>query len=68
MKRIVVAGAGTMGSSIAQIFARKGYEVTLYDVSEKALVLAKEKITENIKTDTGKTTGWSTSSTTIFIS
>lgn len=50
MKRIVVAGAGTMGSSIALIFARKGYEVTLYDVSEKALVLAKEKITENIKT------------------
>ncbi len=28
MKRIVVAGAGTMGSSIALIFARKGYEVT----------------------------------------
>ena len=34
---IVVAGAGTMGSSMAQIFAKHGSEVILYDVAEAAL-------------------------------
>ena len=37
IKTIVVAGAGTMGSSMAQIFAKHGYGVVLYDVAEAAL-------------------------------
>lgn len=33
IKRIGIAGAGTMGSGIALIFARKGYEVLVNDLS-----------------------------------
>ncbi|WP_422485951.1 3-hydroxyacyl-CoA dehydrogenase family protein [Gudongella sp. DL1XJH-153] len=33
IKRIGIAGAGTMGSGIALIFAKKGYKVTVMDLS-----------------------------------
>lgn len=62
MKNIAVIGAGTMGNGIAHVFAQKGYQVNLIDVSgealEKALatieknmdrMIAKEKITESDK-------------------
>ena len=37
MKKITVVGAGTMGNGIAHLFAMKGYEVAILDVSEAAL-------------------------------
>lgn len=37
IKRIGIAGAGTMGSGIAQIFARKGYKVLVTDIKEEFL-------------------------------
>ena len=37
IKTIVVAGAGTMGASMAQIFAKCGYDVTLYDIADSAI-------------------------------
>ena len=37
IRSIVVAGAGTMGASMAQIFAKHGYDVTLYDIAESAI-------------------------------
>ena len=37
IERVLVAGSGTMGMSIAQIFAEKGYRVTVYDVSEESI-------------------------------
>jgi len=37
IQKIVVAGAGTMGASMAQIFAKYGYTVVLYDIAEAAL-------------------------------
>lgn len=37
IKRILVVGAGTMGHSIAMVFAQGGYEVDLVDVKEDAL-------------------------------
>ncbi|OZV13869.1 3-hydroxybutyryl-CoA dehydrogenase [Tissierella sp. P1] len=37
IKKIGIAGAGTMGSGIAQIFARKGYEVVITDIKEEFL-------------------------------
>ena len=37
VKRIVIAGAGTMGSSMGETFAKYGYDVTLYDVFPEAL-------------------------------
>lgn len=50
IKKIVVAGAGTMGASMAQIFARYGYEVTLYNHRQKTLDKATGKISDNVKT------------------
>lgn len=46
---ISVIGSGLMGHGIAQLFASNGSEVYLYDISEKALEIAKERIIENIK-------------------
>ena len=37
IKKIGVAGGGTMGSGIAQIFAQNGYEVVVTDIAEKFL-------------------------------
>ncbi|NMA49634.1 MAG: hypothetical protein GX947_07695 [Tissierellia bacterium] len=37
MKKIGIAGAGTMGAGIAQMFSRKDYKVVLTDVSEEFL-------------------------------
>ena len=34
INNIVVAGAGTMGASMAQIFAKYGCNVILYDIAE----------------------------------
>ena len=65
MNKIGVIGAGTMGNGIAHVFAQKGYDVNLLDVSQeyldKAIVtitknldrmVAKERITEQDKTNT----------------
>ena len=63
--KVAVIGAGTMGHGIAHVFAQKGYEVTLIDISQAALdkalatisknldrMIKKEKITEADKTGT----------------
>lgn len=47
VKKIGVAGAGTMGAGIAQIFAQKGYEVVVTDIGEKYLENAKKIISIN---------------------
>ena len=44
IKTIGIAGAGTMGQGIAQVFASAGYTVILYDVSTPALEKAKSSI------------------------
>jgi 3-hydroxybutyryl-CoA dehydrogenase len=44
IKRIGIAGAGTMGSGIAQIFARKGYEVVVTDIAEEYLEKSKKLV------------------------
>lgn len=44
IKKIGIAGAGTMGSGIAQIFARKGYEVVVTDISEEYLEKSKRLV------------------------
>ncbi|MBO5122243.1 MAG: 3-hydroxyacyl-CoA dehydrogenase family protein, partial [Oscillospiraceae bacterium] len=41
ISRVAIAGAGTMGYSLAQAFARFGYDVTLYDLFPAALEKAK---------------------------
>lgn len=49
IQKVLIAGAGTMGSSMAQIFARYGYDVTLYNHREAKLTQAKLNICENTK-------------------
>lgn len=44
IKKIGVAGAGIMGSGIAQIFARKGYEVVVTDIKEEFLENSKRLV------------------------
>lgn len=48
IKKICVAGAGTMGSGIALTAAQNGYPVTLYDTNETVLERAKTAITKNL--------------------
>ena len=65
MKKISVIGAGTMGNGIAHVFAQKGFQVSLIDISEEALkkgvstisnnlnrMIVKEKIDQKTKDDT----------------
>ena len=53
---IAIAGAGIMGSSIAQIFARYGFDVLLYDIEEDFLKRSRQAIELNQQTlvDTGQ--------------
>ena len=50
IKKIGIAGAGTMGASIAQTFALFYYEVTVYDIFETALDKAKRLVDINQET------------------
>lgn len=44
IRKITIAGAGTMGYSMAEIFARKGYDVILWNHRSATLERAKTKI------------------------
>lgn len=48
IKKIAVVGAGLMGHGIAQLFATKGYEVVLTDLSEELLLSALQRIRSNL--------------------
>jgi 3-hydroxybutyryl-CoA dehydrogenase len=50
VKKVLVVGAGTMGSGIAQVFARAGIEVGLIDVDEKTLARAMDRIESGLRT------------------
>lgn len=47
VKHVVIAGAGLMGASMAQIFAKYGYRITLYDIAEAAIDKGRELIRIN---------------------
>jgi len=49
-QRIVIAGAGVMGASMAQIYAQYGYGVTIYDVFPEGLKKGKGLIEINQET------------------
>lgn len=49
IKKIAVIGAGTMGHGIAHVFARHGYEVSLYDAFEPCLQAAPQKMREELQ-------------------
>lgn len=50
IKKITIAGAGVMGGSMAQIFAEKGYNVCIYNRSEKGINRCKEMVALNRET------------------
>lgn len=47
IKKVFVAGSGTMGMSIAQAFADKLYDVTVYDISEASIEHGKKLLALN---------------------
>lgn len=54
IRKIGVAGGGTMGSGIAQIFAQNGYDVVVTDIAEKYLENTRRIILLNQKTLIGE--------------
>ncbi len=48
MQHIAVIGAGTMGNGIAHVFAQKGYDVHLIDISEASLEKGVATIAKNL--------------------
>lgn len=47
IKNVVIAGAGVMGSSMAQTFAQSGYKVTLYDLKDEFMDRSRNLININ---------------------
>lgn len=54
VKTIVVCGAGTMGSGIAQVSAQAGFKTVLFDVNAKMLAKSKKAITTNLQSQLQK--------------
>jgi 3-hydroxybutyryl-CoA dehydrogenase len=54
IKTVAVIGAGTMGSGIAHVFARSGFQVLLCDVSQPQLDHAIESIRANLAREAAK--------------
>jgi 3-hydroxyacyl-CoA dehydrogenase len=48
IRNVAVIGAGLMGHGLAQIFAGRGYEVSLMDVQEDFLAKARAGIRSNL--------------------
>jgi 3-hydroxybutyryl-CoA dehydrogenase len=53
-KKIGVVGAGTMGNGIAHVFARAGFGVMLFEVSEQALERGMATIRKNLEREAAK--------------
>ncbi len=49
-KNVTIVGAGTMGHSLAQVFAQGGYQVWLHDLKEEILQRARRLIAANLET------------------
>ncbi|MDI6754960.1 MAG: 3-hydroxyacyl-CoA dehydrogenase family protein [Thermodesulfobacteriota bacterium] len=50
IRNVTIVGSGTMGHSLAQVFAQAGYNVWLNDVSEEILAKARSLISANLQT------------------
>jgi len=49
IKNVHIAGAGIMGTAIAQVFALAGYPVSLYEINPASLATAKDTIRKNLR-------------------
>jgi len=50
IRNVTVVGAGTMGHSLAQVYAQGGCNVWLNDIKDEVLIKAKSLIASNLKT------------------
>ena len=48
MKKIVVIGGGTMGLDIAQVFARKGFDVVVRDISDEIIKNSEARLNKSL--------------------
>ena len=48
MKKIVVTGGGTMGLDIAQVFAKKGYDVVVRDISDEIIQKSETRLNKSL--------------------
>lgn len=48
MKKIVVIGGGTMGLDIAQVFAKKGFDVVVRDIKDELLEASKARLNKGL--------------------
>jgi 3-hydroxybutyryl-CoA dehydrogenase len=59
VKKVCIVGAGVMGSQLAQLFATKGYEVSMTDIEDRFVQKGVNAIKKNLKkyfVDKGKMT------------
>lgn len=58
IKKVGIAGSGLMGASMSQIFAKYGYDVTIYDAFENALEKGKNliKVNQEAAVESGEAT------------
>ena len=48
MKKVVVIGGGTMGLDIAQVFAKKGFEVVVRDITEEIIKGSEARLNKSL--------------------
>ncbi len=48
MKKIVVIGGGTMGLDIAQVFAKKGFDVVVRDITEEIIKASEARLNKSL--------------------
>ena len=49
MKKIVVIGGGTMGLDIAQVFAKKGYDVVVRDIKDEIIQASESRLVKSLE-------------------
>ena len=54
MSKVMVIGAGTMGSGIAQVFATHGWDVVLNDIKDEFIAGGKAKIEKQLTKQVSK--------------
>lgn len=54
IRRVLVVGAGAMGSQIAMVFALAGHDVTIQDIAESGLAKASAQLTDRLGSSVAK--------------
>ena len=49
MKKVVVIGGGTMGLDIAQVFARKGFDVVVRDIKDEIIQASEARLNKSLE-------------------